>query len=302
MAGMFGNGSEAAGAALRGIRALIDGVDDGFVLLFAGRRRLVLAAARVKRGTPFAGRDPGREREVRERARRLGERLGLPPDSCEQLVAMLIDDALRHQRCREAHAECGAADLDQGAATARGRMLAPDMTTHARIPTRNSWLRWLPPPPRWRPVLARVPSSWHAASLESAARKALAPALAEGRLDMIEGRRIGIAVEDLGLRWVVRVRGRQLEVCGPDELPEATVCGSATDLLLLASRREDADTLFFQRRLRVTGDVELGLTARNLLDQLPWEEVPLGLRILMHRGAGLLQDARAAYRHGRGAD
>jgi len=74
------------------------------------------------------------------------------------------------------------------------------------------------------------------------------------------------------------------------------VRGSATDLLLMASRLEDADSLFFQRRLTLTGDTELGLTARNLLERLPWESVPLGLRIALNRGARLARDARAAYR------
>ena len=71
--------------------------------------------------------------------------------------------------------------------------------------------------------------------------------------------------------------------------------GSTTDLLGLASRHEDADTLFFQRRLVLTGDVELGLTVRNLLDRLPWEDLPLGLRIVLHRGSGLLRAARDAH-------
>jgi predicted lipid carrier protein YhbT len=74
------------------------------------------------------------------------------------------------------------------------------------------------------------------------------------------------------------------------------VRGSATDLLLLASRLEDADTLFFQRRLQLTGDTELGLAVRNLLDQLPWETIPLWLRITLNRGARLARAARATYR------
>ena len=84
-----------------------------------------------------------------------------------------------------------------------------------------------------------------------------------------------------------------------DDTAEASVRGSATDLLLLAGRLEDADTLFFQRRLELTGDVELGLTARNRLDRLPWEHVPLGLRIGLNRGARLAQAARAAHHAGR---
>ena len=93
------------------------------------------------------------------------------------------------------------------------------------------------------------------------------------------------------LQW-----NRRIVVLGPHAPAESTVRGSATDLLLLASRLEDADTLFFQRRLQLTGDVELGLTVRNLLDQLPWEKIPLGLRIALDRGARLARAAREAWR------
>ena len=36
--------------------------------------------------------------------------------------------------------------------------------------------------------------------------------------------------------------------------------------LLLASRQEDTDTLFFSRRLHMQGDTELGLYVKNFLD------------------------------------
>ena len=123
--------------------------------------------------------------------------------------------------------------------------------------------------------------------------KVLAAPLRDGTLDFMAGRRLGIEVSDLGLRWVVELQGQRLAAV--DAAAEATVRGSATDLLLLAGRLEDADTLFFQRRLVLTGDVELGLTARNLLDRLPWESVPLGLRIALNRGARLARAARSAH-------
>jgi predicted lipid carrier protein YhbT len=81
---------------------------------------------------------------------------------------------------------------------------------------------------------------------------------------------------------------------------EAMVRGEVTDLMLLASRLEDADTLFFHRRLQLTGDVELGLTVRNLLDQLPWESLPRPLRVALEGGARLARAAREA-RGGAGA-
>ena len=124
--------------------------------------------------------------------------------------------------------------------------------------------------------------------------RVLAAPIAAGNLDFMRGRRLGIEVNDLCLRWVIELRDGRLVV--DDGHAEASVRGSATDLLLLASRLEDADTLFFQRRLVLTGDTELGLTARNLLDRLPWESVPLGLRIALNRGARVARQARAAHR------
>ena len=96
---------------------------------------------------------------------------------------------------------------------------------------------------------------------------------------------------------MIALHAGRMQVCDA-AVPAESVCATATDLLLPASRREEADTLFFQRRLRLTGDTELGLTARNLLNQLPWEDIPLGLRIALHRGAGLAQAARAAQQAG----
>ncbi len=128
--------------------------------------------------------------------------------------------------------------------------------------------------------------------------RVLVAPLRDGSLDFMKGRRLGIEVSDLGVRWVLTWDHGRLRVIAGE--PEACVRGSATDLLLLAGRLEDADTLFFQRALVLTGDTELGLTARNLLERLPWEDVPLGLRIALHRGAGLARMAREAHRERRG--
>jgi len=142
--------------------------------------------------------------------------------------------------------------------------------------------------------LRAVPESLRTRVIERAMAQALAQPLAEHALEFMDGRRLGIEVSDLGIGWVVELQGTRLVVV--DAPAEAIVRGTATDLLLLAGRLEDADTLFFQRRLVLTGDVELGLTARNLLDRLPWEQVPLGLRIALNRGARFARAARGAHR------
>jgi len=126
----------------------------------------------------------------------------------------------------------------------------------------------------------------------------LAAPLAAGALDDLAGRRLGVEATDLDQRWIVAVGRRSLEVLPPATPAEAMVRGEVTDLLLLASRLEDADTLFFHRRLQLTGDVELGLTVRNLLDQLPWESLPGPLRTALEGGARLARAARDARRPG----
>jgi O2-independent ubiquinone biosynthesis accessory factor UbiT len=262
------------------LRRAIDAVDDGVVALAAARRLLVRAVAARKRQQAVPLRDPLRERAVRRRALALGRRLGLPARTADALVGLLIRDACR-QQARPTFRESTMSD--------------PIHAARAGVGPSERWLGRLPPPARWRPLLALLPRRLQARALQTALNHALAQVLADGTLAPVYGRRLGLHVEDLGLRWTCELRGDGLRV-DSDHQAEASVAGSATDLLLLASRQEDADTLFFQRRLRLTGDVELGLTLRNLLDRLPWEQLPLGSRVLLHRGAGLAERARRAHR------
>ena len=153
-------------------------------------------------------------------------------------------------------------------------------------------LRLLPPPARWQPLLRRLPTASHAPLMARVLGRALARLDAD-TLEIVRDRRLGIAVDDLGLAWVFSWRDGRLQAS--DGPAEASVRGSATDLMLLASRMEDADTLFFQRRLVLTGDTELGLTVRNLLDRLPWQDLPLAQRIALQRGSRLLRAAREQY-------
>jgi predicted lipid carrier protein YhbT/chorismate mutase len=270
------------------VRLAIDGVDDGLVLLLAARTRLARLAGRIKAGAGVSGRDDARERRVRRRAETLAAALGVAPDTAAGVLALAIGDACRAQGL--------ASDLDQGAAGDAGGMIAATMQTHtdsAPAPA-HPLLRLVPPPRRLAPLLRALPPSAQKRLLERAMAKVLAGPMQDGTLDFMAGRRLGIEVSDLGLRWVVELQDQRLAVV--DAPAEATVRGTATDLLLLAGRLEDADTLFFQRRLVLTGDVELGLTARNMLDRLPWEKVPLGLRIALNRGARFAREARAAHR------
>ncbi|MGX5731575.1 ubiquinone anaerobic biosynthesis accessory factor UbiT [Pseudoxanthomonas beigongshangi] len=273
--------------ALGGTRAAIDRVDDAMVILLGGRQRLAGLAGRIKRHAGLRQTDELREQQVQRRASRLARRSGIPPASAERLMRLLIAEAHRWQaRPSPQTSEPLRPMATSGLSSSRGKSTA------------SSLLRWLPPPRRLRPWLARLPRPVRERLLLRLLASALAAPGVRRILEPITGRRLGIEAQDLDLRWVFVLEADGLRLC--DGAAEAMVSGETTDLLLLASRLEDADTLFFQRRLMLTGDTELGLTVRNLLDRLPWESFPLGSRILLQRGARLARDARTAHRHHRG--
>lgn len=107
-------------------------------------------------------------------------------------------------------------------------------------------------------------------------------ALADGDLAFLEARWLKIEVRDLGLHWYMTVENDRLVVSQHGQA-DVSFSGDANDLILVAARKQDPDTLFFQRRLQIEGDTELGLYVKNLMDALELESMPAPLRI------GLLQ-------------
>lgn len=280
------------------LRAGIDGLDDLLLLTLAARRRLVAATAAAKRNAGIDAADARREAAVLARGTRLARRLGLPHALAVATLRLAIADARAQQGLAPIARDACGHPVDEAGETGSEEIMAKDDTiVDVRIP--SPVLRAFPPPRRWAPLVRVLPAAWSARLLQAALPRVLARPLADGDLDFLAGRTIAIDVADLGVRWVLSLVDGRLHVDAGGGAAEATVRAGVTDLLALASRRADADTLFFQRRLAMTGDTELGLTARNLLDRLPWADVPLAARIVLDRAARFAVAARAA--HGAGA-
>ena len=63
----------------------------------------------------------------------------------------------------------------------------------------------------------------------------------------------------------------------------------ASDLLMIVARKQDPDTLFFQRRLVIEGDTELGLYVKNLMDAIELEQMPKALRVMLMQLADFVE-------------
>ncbi|MDM8567401.1 SCP2 sterol-binding domain-containing protein [Candidatus Halobeggiatoa sp. HSG11] len=116
-----------------------------------------------------------------------------------------------------------------------------------------------------------VPAMLNSTILVTVLNKLLVDALQDGELDFLSKKILLIKIQDAGLEFQLTKVGDRLIVCD-HRSPDISIEGKLYDFLLLITRHEDPDTLFFNRRLRLSGSTELGLYLKNFLDSLEPEE------------------------------
>lgn len=89
-----------------------------------------------------------------------------------------------------------------------------------------------------------------------------------GDLHAMNSKHIVIRVTDAGLHLHFTMQPDGFSPVDASGMPDLAISATLHDFYLLAMRREDPDTLFFNRRLVVEGDTELGLVAKNTLDAI----------------------------------
>jgi predicted lipid carrier protein YhbT len=90
--------------------------------------------------------------------------------------------------------------------------------------------------------------------------------LGRDALAEIDGKSFRIAVRDAGVSVAFRLHGSRFEPLSPRACVDVTFTAAVVDLVRMATRHSDPDTLFFERRLMIDGDTETGLRLKNLLD------------------------------------
>jgi len=110
----------------------------------------------------------------------------------------------------------------------------------------------------------------------------------EGDLDFIKNKWVRILVTDMDFSFDLSISQHtakpQLMVDFKSRKADLIFSSHSDYLLLLALNKIDPDTLFFQRKLGIQGDTELGLHIKNLLASLDLtQQLPLQLSKWINR-------------------
>ena len=111
-----------------------------------------------------------------------------------------------------------------------------------------------------------------------------------GDFDFLQNRWLQISVNDMGLVFFLSFHDNQLVLSNKISQADVSFSGNSKEFILLASRSEDPDTLFFQRRLMIEGDTELGLYIKNSIDGIDFDNWPDWLNQTIKKIAELVSD------------
>jgi predicted lipid carrier protein YhbT len=146
----------------------------------------------------------------------------------------------------------------------------PDFTLPAALARLGSKLPQLPP------TLALV----------TGLNLALGRLIPRELLEPLVGKRFTIRVLDAGMTLRFGYGERGFRPLFDATVPDLTITARSRDFIALLMREEDPDTLFFNRRLLMEGDTDLGLLVKNTLDgiDLPrFDAARLSPAELLHR-------------------
>ncbi len=118
--------------------------------------------------------------------------------------------------------------------------------------------------------LGLLPDALHAQLFARAFNHMLRGQALTSRLRELDDRTLCVHITDAPARLCFRIRAGGLHPAHATH-SDVTIRGRLDDFWLLASRREDPDTLFFSRRLCLEGDTATGLHVKNLIDALDYD-------------------------------
>ena len=146
-------------------------------------------------------------------------------------------------------------------------------------------------------IAARLPFKINATLIESICNRAFKEQIEDEDFEFLAQRTIQIKLMDANLAIGLSYQSGRI-VClhfGADHCEaEATLSINSIDAISLIQQQVDPDTLFFQRKLKISGDTELAHHIKNTIDTLSPEIIPAFLmKFLSEYKSRVLSDASA---------
>ncbi|MDO5668361.1 MAG: SCP2 sterol-binding domain-containing protein [Alcaligenaceae bacterium] len=129
--------------------------------------------------------------------------------------------------------------------------------------------------PSWlAKVVSKLPSKPPRFILVNTLNYMLKRDLLPADMSYFSGRKFEIDVLDAGIKVRFSANDDQFIDAVFSEEPDLRLSANSVDFMRMILRKEDPDTLFFNRKLHIEGDTELGLVTKNLLDSVEWPSLP----------------------------
>ena len=119
-----------------------------------------------------------------------------------------------------------------------------------------------------RPINKLIPSQFINFGSEKLLNLLFKEEISSGELNFISEKIIEIKVKDIDLSLFLTLKEDQLKSLKSPVETDVQLSADGDALLLLIYGKVDPDTLFFNRKLMVKGNTELGLHLKNFLDTI----------------------------------
>ncbi len=119
-----------------------------------------------------------------------------------------------------------------------------------------------------RQVIEKLPTEPPSFALAQLLNRVLLPKLDHETRKALSGRCVEIHIKDVGVRVLLQLGAHGFAPAPRRAHVALRISAPASSYWRLASGKEDADTLFFQRSLAMEGDTEFGLLVKNTLDAI----------------------------------
>jgi len=129
-------------------------------------------------------------------------------------------------------------------------------------------------------IVTKLPLSFNGKLIEFACKHIFEEQLEEGEFDFLKDKNIAVHLIDAKLTIGLGFDGRKLTCNHFDSESfeaDAQLSIDVSDAIALIKQEIDPDTLFFQRKLKISGDTELAHHVKNTIDTIDPEKVPTPL-------------------------